>query len=552
MVAPATGTLKYNGYTFDGATHIKCDVQFVYDSEGQFVVAHKHTITVDAVVTELGTDLDQVVLSIRKRLGQAGRSLSFVNKGFGADLIVNNAGNLGRNDIEGGPFPRILSWKPIGDDKACLVTWVVDVTVPVCEGYARTYGVSHIIFGVDYGIDVHGMTVRTLSGHLIMVKPATSTQTADEFRSAFSPEPILGFAREQTWTTSADRIKLSFNIVDTEIASPNAYPPSVTAIDGRHRVQWSMAQAGKFINTMEMTVRPEPSQSPSYAWKMFLTILIARYKRAKANGKGVYLLSLAVEDNLFGMPQNFQASWQTLGAIDDFVQSSGLWTPIGTDWRKWEISLAKTSFHNRGFAGLHDIGQDHVSVTLCDSGGEAYASPNNDSNRKRPAIRAKDVLTNEVPSADQSTLDIESYIEVEEVRDVSLHKIMQAPTADVGSTWDLNDIHSPASDYMIPLDTGKVQHILQESGTPVFKVKFKGRTRRAGHPVPRPSATKLGVAPLQEVSGKFVTRVVANGLGVPVYEAAWDLNYLTTKSPGIVTPPAHLRDGVDGITGKIA
>ena len=82
---PATGELSYNGYLFDGATHIEAAVEFVYDDAGRTIIAHRHTITVDAIVAD-DSDLDGEVLNIRQRLGEAGKKLTFISKGFGDDL----------------------------------------------------------------------------------------------------------------------------------------------------------------------------------------------------------------------------------------------------------------------------------------------------------------------------------------------------------------------------------------------------------------------------------------------------------------------------------
>ena len=115
---PATGTLSYNGYVFDGATHIEADVEFLYDDAGRTIIAHRHTITVDAIVAA-DSDLDDDVLLIRKRLGEAGRKLTFISKGFGDDLTA--VGIV--SDVDAGPFPQELSWKPLGDDKAAEIRW---------------------------------------------------------------------------------------------------------------------------------------------------------------------------------------------------------------------------------------------------------------------------------------------------------------------------------------------------------------------------------------------------------------------------------------------
>ena len=50
----ATGTLAYNGYTFDGATQIDVKTEFVLEDAGRSIKAHRHTITVHKVIDLVG------------------------------------------------------------------------------------------------------------------------------------------------------------------------------------------------------------------------------------------------------------------------------------------------------------------------------------------------------------------------------------------------------------------------------------------------------------------------------------------------------------------
>ena len=154
---PATGELSYNGYEFDGATHIKVDLEFVYDEAGRTIIAHKHLITVTAVVED-GDGLDSTLENIRRRLGESGKNLKFVNKGFGKDLKVTPSGVT--RDVTSGPNPKELSWVSLGDDKSAQIVWSVEVDVVVCGsgGARRSRGVMALNYSTTFLINEHGDT----------------------------------------------------------------------------------------------------------------------------------------------------------------------------------------------------------------------------------------------------------------------------------------------------------------------------------------------------------------------------------------------------------
>jgi hypothetical protein len=554
---PATGTLSYNGYTFDGASHVECDIQPIYDDAGRTVTAHRHLITVSATVANdgiTGGDLDRDLLNIRRRLTEAGRPLTFVNKGFGVDVRVGSTGAGGVqgsvSDTNNGPKPQLLSWEPVGDDKAAQIEWQVETTFPVCRGTVRYTGVAAINFGMSYDINEHGSTTRTITGYIeiAMKRGATrSTDTADNYRRVFTPEPIRGFKRTQNWTTSPDRKRLTFTITDTEIFSANPYPESITAIDATHQVSWRRGRSGlKFFNTISATITPEANLTGSQAWMVFLTLAIQRLSHARDNGQQPFIEALDVEESLFGRSHRFSVVYRFTSCIRDFIGDAGLWRPIGTDWTKWARSLSDTMFHNRGSARLTDLARDDVFVSLCGSAGAATVSPNNRRSQPRSRERSKGNFKNEKPRPEQSWLNYESSVIPYRNRPAVRQSILQPPDRDDGGY--IMDSGTPSTVFNYGSSGATVPDVIQVGGAGRHGVRFIGRAKRAGHQIGRPRVLRVGNKPVVERSSRFLERAVGNFFGIPVYEAMWDLDYLISNSPGVVKPPDDESEWVNSKT----
>lgn len=550
---PATGELSYNGYEFDGATHIETAVEFLYDDAGRTIIAHRHTITVDAIVAD-DSDLDGEVLNIRKRLGEAGKKLTFISKGFGDDLRA--IGNV--SDVAAGPHPQELFWKPLGDDKTAEIRWQVVVTVPLCVvGSPAFVGVMALNYSIAYKIDAMTDTTRTIAGYIQIAQKAgtgvSASDTADRFRRNFAPNPIAGFKRESTWTGNLKKSRVDFAIVDTQIPSQNPYPPNVMAIDGRHRLSWRRGREGaRMRNTISMTITPEAGLTGSQAWAVFLTIAAQRIAKAKANAQPVLIESLEVEENLFGRPQSFSVSYTMLSCIQDFVGDAGLWEPLGTNWNSWRVSLRTTMFDNdhRGNADLQDLAVNDVVVNLCKSPGIAFVSPNSrrkfaEDNRIRSGG-----LRNEVPPADKSFLSWDSRIMSFRNRPAVRQSIIQAPTKDEDS-WELNS-GTMKTRFGFGSSGGVTPDVIQEGGAGRHGVRIVGRATRVGHQIARPAIVTIGDKPAVERWFRGMQWVVGNFFGVPVYGAQWAADYLIASSPGTIKPPNEEKEWVDAQLEKAA
>ncbi len=237
------GTLSYNGYTFDGASGVKVSVEFVKDDAERTIIYSRHTIEVHTFISD-AVSTDSQLENIRARLNHQGQALTFVNKGFGDDLIVNANGGAGIRDVKWGPIPEMLYWEPVGSAGACEMIWKVVTCVPCCgHGLSdRTTGVMAFNFGVDVAIDIRGLSTRTIDGYIEIAQTRGAGKTipdsADNYRFMIQPDLPNGFQREQTWSISASKSRVNFTITDRQLPTKNPYPQLVTNIRGNHRSAW--------------------------------------------------------------------------------------------------------------------------------------------------------------------------------------------------------------------------------------------------------------------------------------------------------------------------
>lgn len=538
---PATGTLKYNGYEFDGASKITVKSEPVRDDAGLTQIYRRYTITVQCVIADGGgTDAD--LFQIRSQLAEDGKELIFVSKGFGTDLRVNAGGHI--QDVKLGPKPDIIDWKPIGNNLACEVTWTVIVCVPECQtANIRRTGVMASNYEISFGINEYGDTVRTIAGYIEVVQVrllgGKILDSADRYRGlAGNNAPPAGFTRTSDWTTSADKSRCNFTITDTQIPSPNPYPKNVTAISARHTVQSGLAQRGGFHrrrNIISAEITMKDGISISQAWSIFLEIVRQRVLKARQYSGEVLIDSVLLEEGIFSRTASFECGYQVTESATDILRGSGLWEPIaGTRWESWLESI-KECYLPYGTANLFHNPQHDLIVDLC---GEAPPIPTGgiESGSTAPRVVRTSGINNSLPPPESSHIDYENLIVPERRVPIIQQSVLQESQTDLqeGST-------NPAgATIRIPVFTmgppAATPAVIQKRGAPRYKVRMRGTARRVGYPIPRPSIPTVGSQVAHELKSKYAMNVIGTFFGVRVYGAAWDVTYLLENSPGVVTP----------------
>lgn len=541
-------TVIYNGYQFDGASHISISCEPVYDEAERAVIYHRYKISVNGVIAgepaTMGTDVE--MQSIRSLLTKPGKELQVFQFGF-YDLLVNTLAG-GVNDVAFGPKPRLVSWTPIGSLYAAEFQWECETCVVFCGDLTDSRGVIAFNYGVTFAIDQRGLTVRTISGYLEIAnnRTAVNAQTirddADQYRSRCNPAIPSKFQRtNQTYTVSPDRRRLDFTIVDTELAENNPWPQGAVRVEGKHRVGWTRrgGGAGRLRNSITIDVELAPNQPLLNAYAIFADAVKKRIDIAKAAyGNGVLMEGLDVQEDLYGRGASFSVNYTVCAPLQQLLADCGLWTPLGINtWGQWAASIGDVTDH-RGWANLDHHQSQDVIVDPC---GAVFTMPwDRAPVAKAPAgVFARTLLKNTPPPADKSWLEYESHVYMVRDRATIRQAVMQKPETEDPS-WNPLDIVGLVYNAV----AGRVQDILQRCGVSRYTAALVGHAKRAGYPIMRPALATIGGAATTETGGDFVTRISGNWLGVPIYVARWLIYYQLATEPGNVQPTQNVHQGV--------
>lgn len=373
MPLPADGELTYNGYTFDGSAKVLVSSQPVRDRAARTVIYRMITITVEAVIAA-NTETDESMETIRGKLAEDGQKLTFINKGFGTDIIVNK-GKV--RDVKWGPKTQELSWTPIGSNYACVIIWQVDVCLPecACSGCKDFTGIMAFNYQTAFDIDDAGLSTRVVQGYIEIAQTRTAGKRvpdcADYYRDLLSIPELAGFKREQSWRLSLDGSTLEFTIRDQEIDSDNPYPPGVIDIRATHSVSWRRpggdANGDPFqIGTINVRIHRSQKLSATRMYHYFLLIAAQRFSLMRRRGLNMMLQAFTIEEDIFGREATFSLTYRVLSALEHILKNHSLFEPVsGVDWLSWKNSLIDGPFSNRGYKKLRQDSSGDQIVDLC-------------------------------------------------------------------------------------------------------------------------------------------------------------------------------------------
>jgi hypothetical protein len=542
LTVPLFGVVEYNGYQFSGAIHVQGTSEGVRDEADRTVLYVKHTITVDGVicapdVASVAASLNSTDLElqdIRRRLTRDGGKFVFTNMGLGDDLVVN-ANDSGVRDVKWGPKPRMVKWLPIAGHGACELTWEIVVCVPMCNEYSRRYeGIMSINYGIEYNFDRQGNCTRTTRGHLAIAQTRPPgglvPDSADVYLDSIIVLAPLGFRRTHGRSLSLDKSRLDFWITDQQIASNDPYPNFVTNITGNHRVGVNRRELTTFRSSIDLSVELAPGVNGVWAWAVFHSIVSRRLIIAKQIAKdGLFIDDIQITEGLFNQEHAFSLSYRILSGLEDLLTATGLWTPLntGSDWQKWQDSLAGSMFNRRGNAGLYHTAAADALIDLCDPN-PGMVIGDGQQNLPGPSRPPLVYYRNEVPPKERSYAQFSTWVEPERETPVSELAPIQEPEPEDADDGDVTD---GAFLWDVSPPSGSSNHIMQIGGLRSYRYRLRGYATRIGHPIPRPRLIAIGGRPAIERHARFYCRKVGKVMGVDVYQAAWDIQYILSKGP---------------------
>lgn len=426
--------IKYGDFTFTNPLSVGVSVEPVFDGLGKLLLYYRYTITVRDVISydgegNVGTNMDSSFDEIVARLSYCGNRLQI--NGVGCGLIDVGPGATSY-DVEFGPRPRVVNWRPVGSSRTIEITWQVVAAVPRCELVNSLRGLAPIslYYSTSFSIDNAGMTTRTLSGYwevwksrkTVNVNPVKGNVVVDD--NAITVRaldvikavafPLLPRFRRQShnFTESADGSRCDFVIVDVEIESISPHPTGICDINTEYVLGASAANKHGFANWMlgvSTTLRPRLNiKDKAYPYKTFIAIIrslfakqIKKELRAKHDNSWPFLVleefshSWRPHGNLYSFEAKFSISLTPFGLFADGSKGDieggpvGLWKSV--DINQWETCLEDNAalFANYGVSSLLVASKPTKLVNACRASrsliGEVFVEKlHADMNRKEP------------------------------------------------------------------------------------------------------------------------------------------------------------------------
>lgn len=388
---PGTGVYKYNGVRFTVLGKSKASFKPVPDPAGRMVKWVEHVFEWEGYVTtrddgKLTTD--DLMEDIKQRLSAPQGHLLVYTKGAG-NVSVNSPASLDIDpedivagvglpihvkDVNFGPWPEVLTWAPVGNDQAALVTFRVKTCIPLCEGSKYQEAPVALTYERTVEIDTDGYATVRFNGTLEIAMTATPDHrlpdSVDAYRHLVRVTLLDGYKREQSYSLDTSKRILTFHITDTQIPVPLLGGASYCELD--FTVRSTPQSAFKhWTCTLSGGIRMPAGTPRGAAVAVFFTVAASRLNMATqqlGGGRMVMISEYSATEQVFGKEARFSMSWQLFGSsISEVVNHAGMWRTIeGTTFAKWKRDMDRTAYRQYGNLGLRHRPEDEgVLIDLC-------------------------------------------------------------------------------------------------------------------------------------------------------------------------------------------
>ena len=554
--------VTYNGYTFNDKSHINIDTEVVYDEAGRVAIKKMLTITVKSIITPTRNEEgafstgnppagstpvnnpedrakpaeclnnDYTHDNIREKLCEIGAVLDVSGIGFGK-LRVNDYNaddpDFAVVDMAHGPKPRVIRWTPIAGAGAAEIVWTVVTVVPPCK---REDDLKSMNFNVGFSVNEKGYTTRRVSGFLEVINSDVSPgfrRSADDFRDRIVVAKITNSLRTQNFDLSADRSRLDFSIVDTEIESPNSYPPDVVSISAPLTLRIPKPHKGSVHSVSRLNVNLELTATASRirAWEIFTAVFRDRTRDYPA--ARVIVQELTITEDPFTNQYRFAVSWIVTMSFEQLLLSSGLFKAFGLDWSLWSQSVNQVQA-NRGLGQFKysEAGQDDKLVTACDDELNNTVIVATEAVPYFSNVSTYTILCNENPPPPEASYEkFHAYlVNHDRYNDTLITTYGEASLRQNG--FDINSTDNETESHEVTKGN-EIDETLAR-GVPTHGWIWRGHARRIGigNKIPKPGLRTIGGIAV-EVTGEPMivsNRIDGYYMCQPIYESIWSIGYV--------------------------
>jgi hypothetical protein len=578
---PTKGVFRYgpplgDSYTWPVETRTEETITPVYDPAGWTVIYNVHTITAKAVIADTqplsATGTSTTLQTMKRVLMAPGNALYYSGRGLGDTIDIPNT----QKDVIWGPKPKSFKARPLGDQYACEVEWVVEFALPLgpCEA-PRYDGLMSFTWGVTYSTDHRGRVVRTINGQMQIAMSRLSVDSrslpdhVDEHTAKILNQfkvPDGPFRRDTAQRTiSPDCRTCHFTIVDREI--PAALPADCT--DATQHFSTQSHGFNMFFNTSTLTASYtlRPGVPKVQAVKLFFDEVKRRLDAQRlAAGKGASRFvqiptNFRMEEDTYGESAgNFTLSW-TWTVVDggdgqkspaaraaQILPQSAMWTPRNAPtFTSWQASL-KDVFDIQGVGKLHSRANDQVIVDLCSPTTTALKAG------YQATVKAGGVSFSFPPLKEPLYVHAISHARI----GTQQHVVRQRPLPSSAVTYINGQAFRPQGDLTGGFATGfklpninellggawptarLVPDVFQLRAQPQLTATLLGAAIRIGAPVVPPVITAIGGLGVAMLGDPFFQQAqIADLWGIPVFAGQWLFNFALPNLPGIApaVPP---------------
>ena len=581
MAVPAIkhlqGTLEYNGFTFPGTVKTRMQVQPVQDSTGRYTKHVLYTLTVECIVwpgvdslnpgqsiepeepdtdpeaTFPSTDLttDGGMETTRHLLSENGKRLVFIGKGFGDDFTIDTGET---SDVSYGPKVQVLTWAPVASNNSAVLVWSVEVAIANCDIVALGR-IAEYSYEQDYSIDVNGLTTRTITGFIQISNQISNGRTlhnVDTYRDQLAFWPPTGFQRvRQNWRVSADGSRLSWTLVDRQLATEiepiagitdHSIRQRITSVGPVPGVSWAVSING--------TIDVAKGYSKWQAWTFFMMFVNSRLKAIRGgvasdeDGNPVSKsfampTRVELEDEITGLTFGASAAWLLTirGTVregyESVIRDTGLFQDVdtGASWPGYRTAMTRDApagaWSPRGNIKLRP--NNKRVITLCDN-----------ANGAGTVVDAQ----NEPFKATYTTIFSgdkcdEHYFTF----DPMVTQVTDTNTVTIQSTVGKADQNNVPGDIIVKVSAAQQDKIVHQRAGASTRLVFSGVANRVGSPIPIPKLKEYGgvkdgnLVIVGEPTFDQRTSVVN---GCKVWHARWQIIYDMLEEPSgteFVTDP---------------
>jgi hypothetical protein len=523
---------------------------------------------------------------LRRHLMQPGGRFVYMRKGAGEDLIFDSNATDGarRQDICFGPMPKTISFELVAGARAARIVFQVLVRTKHCTGKSNlaSSGIVDLSVYTNIKTNANGYKVINRKGYLEIAMPRNhSSQSAFDsgsIGSANYPNTHLieekykevlqnliginmqGYTVEHDVKFSPDHRSCEFNILYTEIESPNAYPNGVTKIQCTHNLKstlygdtknpYGTVGYGNWLNTMSASITLRPNVNPLKAWYIFLQVLNERLKYEIASDvdygdfqrvKVPLILDIELEENIFSHEYRFKVTWMIyINNLSKLWDKTNFLRPLeSTDWFDWTTDqrLAVNSVNGAYPLVPGKTGTDYYSTNLCNQDSMyLHYTINLETTRGYPEEFIQDLFGTNCPPENSSWVDYQRKFYVvgtvgeetyQRYRDPNSSSVNRLPLSDdPRDNKELNML-----DYYV--DSPETDYYTQDFRRDQFDIIERGYAIRLGGPTQPNVWKEIGGKKVKLIPGAdIISNHVISATGdCPMVATTWERRYRILGKP---------------------